>query len=81
MNTVVDGQSSVIREQQQEIRRLSSSVTELNDKFDKKCTEFDEFKCDAGALFVFMVVFFILVGGMLIVGLFIFLKILCIHFL
>ena len=81
MNTVVDGQSSMIHEQQQEIRRLSSSVTELNDKFDKKCMEFDEFKRDAGALFVFMVVFFILVGGMLIVGLFIFLKVLCIHFL
>ena len=76
-NAIIDGQSSTIREQQQEIRRLSSSVIDLNDKFKRKCTEFDEFKRDAGALFVFIVVFFILVGGieslMLIVGLFIFL--------
>ena len=74
---VVDGQSSTIREQQREICRLNSNVIELNDKFEKKCMEFDEFKRDAGALFVFMVVFLILVGGietlMLIVGLFIFL--------
>ena len=81
---VVDDQSSTIREQQHEIRRLSSSVIVLQDKFEKKCTEFDdyrhrvmEFKSNIRALFVFLVVFIILIGVIeismrvvLIVGLF-----------
>jgi chromosome segregation ATPase len=70
MKAVVDDQSSTICQQRHEIRRLSSSVIDLNDKFEKKCTEFDEFKRDSGALIVFLVVFIVLVGLMLIVGLF-----------
>jgi hypothetical protein len=67
MKAVVDNQSNTIYEQRHEIRRLSSNVIELHVKF-------DEFKRDARALMVFLVVFVILIGVIqtlvLIVGLF-----------
>ena len=67
MKSIVDDQSSMISEQQQEIRRLSSGVITLQDKFEKKCMDFDdyrrvtEFKSDTRAFLVFLVVFVIII--------------------
>ena len=67
IKSIVDDQSSTISEQQQEIRRLSSGVITLQDKFEKKCMDFDdyrrvtEFKSDTWAFLVFLVVFVIII--------------------